>query len=152
MKGAAFTSAVMCAMQNNPDVDMLMYYDARPTGFNGLWDMYAYEELKGYYAFYTFANLYDLGTQVENISDDENIYVVAAKNGESVGAVVTYYTENDNENSKIVTVNIDGWDMTKAKIYLLDASNTYTPYHKSCFENNQLVIRLERNSVIYIEA
>ncbi|MBO4983945.1 MAG: hypothetical protein J6D23_07780 [Clostridia bacterium] len=152
MKGAAFTSAVMCAMQNNPDVDMLMYYDARPTGFNGLWDMYAYEELKGYYAFYTFANLYDLGTQVESISDNENIYVVAAKNGESVGAVVTYYTENDNENSKYVTVDVNGYDMSKAKIYMVDENSMYTPYTKASFVNNTLQIRLERNSIIYIEA
>ena len=152
MKGAAFTSAVMCAMQNNLDVDMLMYYDARPTGFNGLWDMYAYEELKGYYAFYTFANLYDLGTQVENISDDENIYVVAAKNGEGVGAVVTYYTENDNENSKYVTIDVNGYDMSKAKIYMVDENSMYTPYTKASFVNNTLQIRLERNSIIYIEA
>lgn len=152
MKGAAFTSAVMCAMQNNPDVDMLMYYDARPTGFNGLWDMYTYEELKGYYAFYTFANLYDLGTQVENISDDENIYVVAAKNGEGVGAVVTYYTENDNENSKYVTIDVNGYDMSKAKIYLTDEKSQYCPYIKACFNDGKLEIRLERNSIIYIEA
>jgi len=152
MKGAAFTSACMCIMQNNPDVDMLMYYDARPTGFNGIWDMYTYEELKGYYAFYTFANLYELGTHVENSSDDENIYVVAAKNGEKVGAVVTYYAENDNENSKIIEINIDGADMSNAKLYLVDEAHTYTPYTLAAFQNGKLTIRLERNSILYIEA
>lgn len=152
MKGAAFTAACMSICQNNPDVDMLMYYDARPTGFNGLWDMYVYEELKGYYPFYAFANLYELGTQVENASDDENVYVVAAKNGEKVGAMVTYYTENDNENSKIVEINIDGADMSKAKIYLLDEAHTYVPYMKTAFEEGKLKIRMERNSMIYIEA
>ena len=151
-KGAAFTSAVMCAMQNNPDVDMLMYYDARPTAFNGLWDMYTYDELKGYYAFYTFANLYDLGTQVEHSSDDENIYVVAAKNGEKVGAVVTYYAENDNENGKIVEINVEGADMSKAKIFLVDESKSYTPYLKTVFIEGKLTIRMERNTILYIEA
>ena len=152
IKGAAFTAAVMAALQNNPDVDMLMYYDARPTAFNGLWDLYTYEELKGYYAFYTFANLYELGTQVENISDDENVYVVAAKNGEKVGAVVTYYTENDNENSKIVEVNVKGADMSRAKIYRVDENNMYTPYHKTVFANGKLTLRMERNTILYIEA
>ncbi len=142
----------MCAMQNNTDVDMLMYYDARPTAFNGLWDMYTYKELKGYYAFYTFANLYELGTQVVNSSDDEDVYVVAAKNGEKVGAMVTYYAEKDNENSKYVTIDIEGYDMSKAKFYLVDENNTYTPYTKTSFADNSIQIRLERNSIIYIEA
>ena len=152
IKGAAFTSAVMCAMQNNPDVDMLMYYDARPTAFNGLWDMYTYEELKGYYAFYTFANLYDLGTQVEHCSDDETIYVVAAKNGEKTGAVVTYYTENDNENGKIVEIDVSGKDMSNAKIFRVDENNMYTPYNRSSFEEGKLTLRMERNTILYIEA
>ena len=152
IKGAAFTAAVMSAMQNNPDVDMLMYYDARPTAFNGLWDMYTYEELKGYYPFYIFANLYELGTQVENISDDEDIYVVAAKNGKKAGAMVTYYTENDNENSKYVEIDVADKDMSKAKIYLVDENHTFTPYNKYQFENGKLNIRMERNSIIYVEA
>ena len=152
MKGAAFTAAVMSAMQNNPDVDMLMYYDARPTAFNGLWDMYTYEELKGYYPFYIFANLYELGTQVENVSDDENVYVVAAKNSDKIGAMVTYYAENDNENGKIVEINVDGADMSNAKIYLVDENHTYVPYRKYAFENGKLQLRMERNSILYIEA
>ncbi|MBO5212141.1 MAG: hypothetical protein J6B60_01225 [Clostridia bacterium] len=152
MKGAAFTGACMSACQNNPDIDMLMYYDARPTAFNGLWDFYTYEPLKGYYAFYAYANLYELGTQAENISDDENVYVVSAKNAEKVGAMITYYTENDNENSKYITIDVAGWDMSKAKIYLTDENNTYTPYCKTSFFDNKLQLRLERNSIIYIEA
>lgn len=152
MKGAAFTAAVMSALQNNPDVDMLMYYDARPTAFNGLWDMYTYEELKGYYPFYIFANLYELGTQVENVSDDENLYVVAAKNGEKVAAMVTYYAENDNENSKIVEINVDGYDMSNAKFYLVDESHKFTPITSVAFENGKLAMRMERNTILYIEA
>ena len=152
MKGAAFTAAVMSALQNNPDVDMLMYYDARPTAFNGLWDMYTYGELKGYYPFYIFANLYDLGTQVENTTDDENLYVVAAKNGEKVAAMVTYYAENDNENSKIVEINVEGCDMSNAKFYLVDESHTYTPYTSVAFENGKLTMRMERNTILYFEA
>ncbi|MBQ8163205.1 MAG: hypothetical protein IJZ93_02415 [Clostridia bacterium] len=152
MKGAAFIAACMSAGQNNPDIDMLMYYDARPGTFNGIWDFYTMEPLKGYYAFCIYANLYQLGTQVFNESDDENVYVVAAKNGEKTGLMITYYAENDNENSKIVKVNVDGWDMSDAKIYLVDENNTYTPYNKTVFQNNELEIRLERNSIIYIEA
>ncbi|MBP3495772.1 MAG: hypothetical protein J6K52_06135 [Clostridia bacterium] len=152
MKGAAFISACMSAGQNNPDIDMLMYYDARPGAFNGIWDFYTYEPLKGYYSFYMYANLYDLGTQAENSSDDENVYVVSATNGDKVGAMITYYTENDNENSKFVDIEISGKDMSGAKMYLLDENNTYTPYTKTVFIDNKLNIRMERNSILYIEA
>lgn len=151
-KGAAFTAACMSEGQNDPDIDMLMYYDARPSNFNGIWDFYTMEPLKGYYAFYAFANLFELGTQVENISDDEKVYVVAAKNSEKVGAMITYYAENDNEESKYITVDVEGWDMSKSKIYLTDDNNTYTPYTKTSFADGKLEIRLERNSIVYIEA
>ena len=152
MKGAAFTAAVMSALQNNPDIDMLMYYDARPTAFNGLWDMYTYEELKGYFPFYIYSNLYELGVQAENSSDDETVYVVAAKNGEKVGAMITYYTENDDENSKSVEIDVTGWDMNKAKIFIVDETKTYTPYTKAAFLDNKLILRMERNTILYIEA
>ena len=38
MKGAAFFSACMLAGQNNDDLDMMMYYDAREGTFNGLFE------------------------------------------------------------------------------------------------------------------
>ena len=73
MKGAAFTSAVMLESQNST-IDMLMYYDARPTVFNGMFDFYTYRPLKGYYPFVMFSKLYALGTAVSCNSDDEDIY------------------------------------------------------------------------------
>ena len=76
MKGAAFTGAVMSALQNNPDVDMLMYYDARPCGMNGLFNTdFVNECLKGYYPFRMFNELYKLGNSVEVTCDCDEIYV-----------------------------------------------------------------------------
>ena len=34
IKGASFTLACMCTSQHSP-IDMLMYYDTRPSAFNG---------------------------------------------------------------------------------------------------------------------
>ena len=96
MKGAAFTSAVMSAMQNNPDVDMLMYYDARPTAFNGLWDMYTYSELKGYYPFYMFNVLYRLGTACP-VETSEGLYAVAAKGEDGCALMATNFSEESRE-------------------------------------------------------
>ena len=63
---------------------MLMYYDARPTGFNGIWDMYAYEPLKGWYAFEAFRRLRRLGNHVRTelsagLAKGEEVYAAAAR-------------------------------------------------------------------------
>ena len=149
-KGAAFNMACMSAAQNCPDIDMLMYYDARPSEWNGLFDFYTLEPIKGYYAFYTFANLYEMENQVETTSDDENIYVVGAKGNGKQGLAVTYYSENDNDSAKIVTLDIEGANAQNFKFYLVDEKNIYTSVTYRV-DNNQIVMRLERNSVVYIE-
>ena len=79
-KGAAFNMACMSAAQNCTDVDMLMYYDARPSEFNGMFDFYTMEPLKGYYPFLMYSKLYELGNCVESMSDDKDIYVVVTVN------------------------------------------------------------------------
>ena len=56
LKGAAFTAACMCVGQNC-GLDMLMYYDLRPCGMNGVFDFYTLKPLKGYYAFIAFSTL-----------------------------------------------------------------------------------------------
>lgn len=151
MKGAAFTSACMSAGQNCPDIDMLMYYDARPGTFNGLFDFYTLEPLKGYYPFYIFANLYEMKNQVDACCEDKDIYVVGAKNGDKCGLMVTYYSENDNDGAKTVTVNIDGFDVSKFKFFLVDEANTFAPRTTYKIEDNKITMRLERNSIVYIE-
>ena len=46
IKGATFTSAWMRGCQNDTSIDMLMYYDARPCRYNGLFDFYTNVSLK----------------------------------------------------------------------------------------------------------
>ena len=48
LKGASFTLACMCEAQKS-SIDMLMYYDARPSAFNGMFSPFTLEPLKGYY-------------------------------------------------------------------------------------------------------
>ena len=113
--------------------------------------MYTYENLKGYYSFYTFANLYEMGTQVESICEDKDVYVVASTGNGKYGIAVTYYAENDNEGAKKVTLDIEGYDATKLKFYLVDEANTYAPKTTYKIEDNKITMRLERNSIVYIE-
>ncbi len=151
MKGSAFTSACMSACQSNGELDMLMYYDARPTAFNGLFDMYTYEPLKGYYPFLIWSRLYDLENQTVASTDDENIYVVSAKKDNKIGILVTYYTENDNEGTKKVTIDAEGADLTGARLYLVDEVNSMQECLSYSQEGGKITLRLKRNSILYIE-
>ncbi len=151
MKGAAFTAACMTEGQKNPTIDMLMYYDARPTGMNGLFDFYTLEPIKGYYPFLIYSKLKDIGTEVESHSDDGAIYSVCASNGEKAGIMLTYYSEDDDVLNKAVTVTAEGFDLDGASVYITDEGNTMTLYPVHTFENNTLTLYLKRNSIVYIE-
>jgi hypothetical protein len=50
IKGASFIAGCMCMAQAS-DIDMLMYYDARPGNWCGLFDTDTLEPLKPYYTY-----------------------------------------------------------------------------------------------------
>ena len=151
MKGAAFIAACMCAAQQNPTIDMLMYYDARPCAMNGMWDFYTFRPLKGYYPFYIYANLFELGSSVAYTTDDPDIYITAATNGEKSGAMIVYYAEDDSKMGKKVTVSLIGADLEVAKIFVVDQNNTMREHLTAHVENGVLSVWMDRNSIIYIE-
>lgn len=127
IKGAAFTAAVMSECQNSP-LDMLMYYDARPSGLNGLWKPYTYDRLKGYYPFVMFNSLYTLKNSVCVSSDNQDIYICAAKDDTgSEGAVfVTYFNDDDNSPDIETKVNVSGFGEgaeVMAQYYILDENH-----------------------------
>jgi hypothetical protein len=107
LKGAAFIGGIMTAMQGCP-VDMLMYYDARMCGFNGLWNIYDKTELKGYHALKSWAELRHYKNEAKSCSDDDEIYIVA---GTDVGRgfiLITYYTDLENQPAKTVDIELNG--------------------------------------------
>lgn len=152
IKGAAFASACMIHCQNGGAVDMMMYYDARPTGFNGLFDMYTYKPLKGFFAFLTYAKLARLQNHVLTESDDCDVYALASRNGDKGAIIVTYYAENDNLGTKRVEISSCGLDLSGATVYLIDADNTMTPYPAELFiRDGAFSITMLRNTIAYIE-
>ncbi len=151
MKGAAFNAACMLECQNNPGIDMLMYYDARPTAFNGLFDMYTYRPLKGYYSFYHFADLYELKNQYKTVSDDPDIYAVCARDGDKAAIMISYYAEDDNKGAKLIDIEVKGFDLDDAKILITDKDQTDGVYPYAKITNGKITLRLERNSIVYIE-
>ena len=146
LKGAAFTLAVMCLSQKSDIIDMLMYYDARPGAFNGLFDYYTYKRLKGYYPFYWYGMFYDFEAEVRSESDPEDIYTLCGvnKDGKTLTAV-TYYINDDNAAPK--TVKIDFGRCGNYEVYYLD--NEHDP--NVAYKTSDLTFTLPRNGSILIK-
>jgi len=122
MKGAAFTMACISAAQNS-SIDMLMYYDTRPSVFNGAFDFYTYEKLKGYYPLYWYGMFYDMEWEIPSENTIDNIYSLCGVNeDDKVLSVITYYTDDDNAVNKLI--DIDFSKKGTYEIYLLDENNS----------------------------
>ena len=106
IKGAAFTMACMCEAQQS-SIDMLMYYDTRPSVFNGVFDFYTYEKLKGYYPFYWYGLLYDCEKEIAAQEKVENIYSLCGVDSDGKATIIlAYYSEDDSKPVKRVSVDI----------------------------------------------
>ena len=118
VKGATFVMACMTVAQHS-SIDMLMYYDTRPSSFNGAFDFYTYEPLHGYYPLYWYGMFYDMDHEVIADSSAKDIYTLCGvdKNGKSL-TVVTYYSDDDNAPDRDVKIDMgrDG----SYETYLLD--------------------------------
>ncbi len=127
IKGAAFSSACMCGCQNDSTVDMLMYYDARPSSYNGLFDFHTNEKLKGYYPFKMFNVLYSLGGACRCDTDAQNIYAAAAKGQDGTAVMISYYIDDDTCTEKCdLTLNFLAGD-DRYECLLLDATHDAEP-------------------------
>lgn len=123
IKGASFTLSCMCAAQQSDAIDMLMYYDTRPSAWNGVFDFHTLKPLKGYYPFYWYGMFYDMQKEIPAETSVDDVYSLCGvnKNGK-VLAVVTYYIDDDTAGDK--TVKLDFGRPGNYEIYLLDEEHT----------------------------
>ena len=121
IKGAAFTMACICEAQQAP-IDMLMYYDTRPSVFCGAFDLYTYETLKGYYPLYWYGGMYDMEREIPSLNTVDDIYSLCGvdKDGK-VTAIVCYYTEDDEAHNKQVTLDFGRGG--EYDVYLVDKTH-----------------------------
>ena len=105
IKGGAFLSAVISEGQKS-SIDMLMYYDTRPSGFNGAFDYYTYRPLKGYYALKWYGLTYDLETEIR-ANEVEDFYTLGglSKDGKAT-AIITRYNDDDNKPDEKVKITL----------------------------------------------
>ena len=149
MHGAAFTSACMAVGQAST-LDMLMYYDARPCAFNGMFDFYTYRPLKGYYPFVMFSHLYELGTSVESHSDDDNLYVTAARGDDGYAMMLTHYRKDKSAADMTVTVHLDGVADGVWQAEVLDSDRTMEAYTVTA-EDGKLLLQMPHDCVILLK-
>lgn len=151
MKGAAFAASVMNVSQDSP-TDMLMYYDARPCPFNGIFDFYTYAPLKTYYVFQMWSALAKLGSEVETVINNvPGFSAVAASDGKNNGIMICRYFEQDDlpENTKVI-LQCKNSAIENAKLFLLDSQNDMQEID---FEqtDGKIIFAMPANSVVYLQ-
>lgn len=150
IKGAAFAAAVMCVGQNTP-VDMLMYYDARPGAFNGLFDFYTMEPLKSYHVFKFFARIKDFLNQAECICETDGIYALSSKSGSGAAIMIAYYSEDDSAADKKLELELLNSDFNQYDLYVLDDKNDGALIRSETLTEALLSFNMKANSVIFAE-
>ncbi len=156
LKGAAFTSAAMNLGQYG-SIDMLMYYDAAPCAYNGLFETEnRSHKLKGYYVFPMFNHLYCLGESIQTESDDRDLFISAAKNDDEAAIMVTYYNDDDEMEAKEARIHISGFEAengVELEYYLLDEERDCELARTEKFTSNDfsVILKLELSSTMLIK-
>ena len=145
IKGAAFTMACISEAQKAP-IDMLMYYDTRPSAFCGIFDYYSYDPLKGYYALYFYGMFYDMKHEVRAQNEIENVYTLCGvdENGKML-CVVTNYSDDDSLGNKKVALDIGRCG--KFEIYRVDSTHD----GELCETTEKLEFDMENQSFILVK-
>ena len=174
LKGAAFVSAMMTALQGTT-TDMLMFYDTRPhSGMNNLFVAGSLFPAKGYYPFYAWRKLRELGTQVassvaEGAGVDSNansgfvekkdkttagqFTAVAAKGRDGrLAVLVTRYSDDDNtSDTGTVTLRVAGRPITGGYAYLTDEARSFTQVPLLPCADGSAVFFMQPLSFAYVE-
>ncbi|MBO4540026.1 MAG: hypothetical protein J5781_07080 [Clostridia bacterium] len=146
-RGAAFSAAVMCACQNAP-VDMLMYYDAQPSVFNGLFDFYTLQPKIGYYPFFMFSQLALSGTQTFASSSDKDVYALAA-DGDKKAAMIVHYPSPKDKTPRSKSITIKGFNK-EPELYLTDKTHRMERINNYTYAFGELNVYLPPLSVLFV--
>ena len=145
LKGASFFLACMCAAQPS-SIDMLMYYDTRPSVFCGIFDFVTYEKLKGYYPMKWYGEFYEDGMrEIPADTLPEHVYALCGRGKDGrTRTVLTYYTEQDDAPEKEICLDF-GKD-AEYEVLLLDETHDA----QSMGTVNELVFTLKPHTCLQI--
>ena len=148
------STACMCVGQAS-SLDMLMYYDARPSAYNGLFDTDTLRILKGYYPFKMFGDLYRLGTAVQLGDLPNGIYACAATDGEKHALLLTRFddaaTEGDAAEPITLALGLPAGKSYRVKQYLLDAEHTMVESELPLGADGTVTVSCPMYTVLYLQ-
>ena len=120
VRDAVNVASNMLMWQNAP-IDMAMYYNARITSsYGGMYDPLTWEPAKCFYSFKAFNKLYTLKNQILAQSDDSNLLVVGASDGQEVAVMLSNYSTED---TKLEIEGLDG--LKEIRYCVIDKDNTF---------------------------
>ena len=153
LKGASFVAGAMCVGQSEK-LDMLMYYDARPTTWNGIFETGTYKPYKTYYAYTMFRDLLKLGTHVPTEYADDGVYnCVATDNNGSYGMMVTYFHDDDNAPPRDICIRFKNPSgRVRVEYRLLDENNNDKLSRSEIFTSEEFCtyLTMDVHSTYYI--
>lgn len=127
IKGASFIAATQSLCQKTA-LDHLMYYDARPCVWNGLFECDTNNPYKGSYIMRLFGDLYRMDYCASS-SFEGDVYGVAAGGKDEGALMLTRFTESDDTPVGNVDISLSGLpDNCEIKFFLLDTDNDFTPF------------------------
>ncbi len=140
LKGSSYVAGTMSICQNS-SLGMLMYYDARPCGMNGIFKSYTYDRFKTYYTFAMFRDLRKLGTWVptSRIAGD-SIYSCAATNGKDCAVMLTHFREDETTPGTQVKLdfeNVSSENGVRVEYYLLDETHDLEKVREEVFTSDR---------------
>lgn len=135
---SAEIAAMMLALQHG-HADVCCIYDMRTNTapWCPLFDIRTHTPIHGFYAMKAFNRLYELGTQVETLCDNDRLYVVAATDGEHHAIMLSNLTKETQN------LEIKGVDLTNAKFYVIDETRMLTEAPNTDRINNNEVFLIE---------
>ena len=112
--------STMIALHSTP-TDMMLYYDFRYwSSYCGPVNPLNWTPFKAYYSFYTFGQLYALGKCVECSTDTDEVYALAATDGEKKGIAIV------NHRNEGICVSVSGVENAESyTVYSVDPDRDF---------------------------
>ena len=133
---AAEIAAMMIAMQHGHPA-LCCIYDMRTANapYCPLFNPITHKPIHGYYSMVAFNTLYQLGTQVHTECDTEELYVLAATDGERHAMLISNLTGEKQE------LCIEGADLSNAKYHVIDNERmlSWSPA-VNCIDKNTVLL------------
>jgi hypothetical protein len=154
LKGASYAAACMSLAQAS-SLGMLMYYDARPSAYNGLFKPYTLKINYTFYPFKMFGDLAELGNAATVEGLEKGLYAVAATNGKKHALMLTRYLDTgvEGENAEPIEISL-GLEKGKkyaAKAYVINEQNKPIEIEASLCECGKLALSCPMYSVAFVE-